>query len=156
MFPTAAFALTRRLQPKLCPTCSALILSASAIFAMTTSPHGTSADSCIQFFVLSDRSGSTPPYNSVPVMILTFHAFLHVQETRLQLRLHCRTFHDSNFLMSSNTRLCHSQCLATSSLYSPSDLDDAALPIRVDTFEERIPKIEAPSQTVVICLGTHF
>ena len=45
----------------------ALILSASAIFAMTTSPNGTNADSYWQPLVLSygvsfsDRTGSAPP-----------------------------------------------------------------------------------------------
>ena len=60
----------------------ALILSASAIFAMTTSPNGTIADSYRQPLVLFDRTGSAPPSqtecrnihgnNCVPGMILTF------------------------------------------------------------------------------------
>ena len=88
------------------------------------------------------------------------HSILHVQVIRSQLRLHCsiRTFHSSNFLVSSNTRLCQSRrCFVSSSLYSPSNLDDAGLPIRLDldTFI-RTQESKHHLHAVLISFRTHF
>ena len=87
-----------------------------------------------------------------------FHTLLLVQVI-LSLRLHCsiRTFHSSNFLVTSNTRLCQSRCFVSSSLYSSSNLDDAWLPIRLDldTFL-RTQESKHHLHAALICLRAHF
>ena len=88
-----------------------------------------------------------------------FHTILHVQVIRSQLRLHCsiRTFHSSNFLVTSNTRLCQSRCFVSSSLYPSSNLDDAGLTIRLDldTFV-RTQESKHHLHAVFISFRTHF